>query len=47
MAFKLRNTAEGVSSQLALFILPPTDVGVDVDHVKYSQLIGLCQIFSK
>ncbi len=37
MAFKLRNTAEGVSSKFALFILPPTDVGVErLDYVKYA-----------
>ncbi len=37
MAFKLRIQQRGVSSQLALFILPPTDVGVErLDYVKYS-----------
>ncbi len=37
MAFKLRNTAEGVSSKLALFILPLTNVGVErLDYVKYA-----------
>ncbi len=37
MAFKLKHTAEGVSLKLALFILPPTDVGVErFDYVKYA-----------
>ncbi len=37
MAFKLKNTAEWVSSKLALFMLPPTDVGVErYDYVKYA-----------
>ncbi len=37
MSYKLKNTDEGVSSKLALFMLPPTDVGVErIDFVKYA-----------
>ncbi len=36
MAFKFKNTAEGVSSKLPLFMLLPTDVGVErFEYVKY------------